>query len=101
VDGAGPAAARALHRARLLVVPALAVAGLARATARFEREFAAGQALTHDQAVAYALSFGILGGRADATLTPRETEVLRLLAEGRSNREVAHELVYLIRLREQ
>lgn len=65
----------------------------------FAAAWAAGRALPLDQAVAEATAeldaaaFPAASPRAttsnDAGLTPREVEVVRLVAEGRSNREIA------------
>jgi non-specific serine/threonine protein kinase len=68
--------------------------------ARFDAAWAAGRRLSVDDAVAEALAMlaelavsGQVAGSADpgahAGLTPREREVLRLLVEGRQDREIA------------
>ncbi len=66
----------------------------------FARAWAEGRAMTYEAAVAYALEAGLYSGEAlpwlaavaaepVETLTPRELEILRLIAEGLSNREIA------------
>jgi DNA-binding CsgD family transcriptional regulator len=64
--------------------------------AEFEAVYAHGRGLTPDEAVALGLSetSGAAPSPADrpAGLTPREVEVLRLVAAGRANAEIAAEL---------
>ena len=71
-------------------------ATLARAAAgddAFAAAWAAGRALPLEAAVAEALAPPPAAGGGPATashgLTPRELDILRLIAEGRSNREIA------------
>ncbi|HEY1293505.1 MAG TPA: LuxR C-terminal-related transcriptional regulator [Chloroflexota bacterium] len=77
--------------------------------AAFDAAWTAGQAMTTDEAVAFALS-GTFSGvstlpqdrvdhptPADSSLTARETEVLRLVADGSSNQQIASELVLSLR----
>jgi predicted ATPase/DNA-binding CsgD family transcriptional regulator len=66
----------------------------------FASAWAAGQTMTTDQAVAYALQTTVPAMPHPTTsqpladpLTGRELEVLRLVAQGLSNRAIAHELV--------
>jgi non-specific serine/threonine protein kinase len=69
----------------------------------FQAAWAAGRALSLEQTVAEALAAtddlisGAIGSQPslvapDAGLTPRETEVLRLLAQGSTDREIADAL---------
>jgi non-specific serine/threonine protein kinase len=66
----------------------------------FAAAWAAGRALERDEAVAAGLAVGTASmptpkrasPASDAGLTPREREVLRLLAAGRSDREIAEDL---------
>ena len=68
---------------------------------RYESAIARGQQMSIDEAVRIALSVG--DGHPDEAegppggLTPREVEVLKLVAAGRSNREVAAELYVGVR----
>jgi predicted ATPase/DNA-binding CsgD family transcriptional regulator len=68
--------------------------------AQLTEAFAAGQALTLEEAVAEALAFKPLVGRNDVStspvaigsptgLSPRELEVLRLMADGLTNQQIA------------
>jgi DNA-binding NarL/FixJ family response regulator len=87
-EGADPARTRAAARARL-------------GDAVFEEHWAAGRTLSLDQAIEEALAEDpsaspTAAGRPDG-LTARELEVLRLVASGRSNREIADELVLSVR----
>jgi non-specific serine/threonine protein kinase len=83
----------------------VAAARAALGAAAFAAAWAAGRALTIDQAVGEALdevsAVGPAGARATPTavggLSPREVEVLRLVAAGRSNREIAEELAVSVR----
>jgi predicted ATPase/DNA-binding CsgD family transcriptional regulator/transcriptional regulator with XRE-family HTH domain len=95
----------------LNVNPARTEASLAACRARlapaaFETAWATGQAMTTDEAVEYALNATAADVSAtDAAaamdtrtgLTPRETEVLRLVAGGNSNQQIAAELVLSLR----
>jgi DNA-binding NarL/FixJ family response regulator len=78
--------------------------------AEFDRAVAKGEAGSLTEIVsevlsAQALAFGASSAEAPTPggpsapdgLTPRELEVLRLLASGRSNREIAEELVLSVR----
>jgi predicted ATPase/DNA-binding CsgD family transcriptional regulator len=69
----------------------------------FERAWAAGRALPLERAIAEALgpgepgtatpgSAGSASGAGHVPLTPRETDVLRLLAQGHSDRQIAEAL---------
>ncbi len=97
-------AAEALHEAighrpdpatRALVARQLGAARARTDAATWAAAWAAGRALPAERAVAEALAApeGDAGGPAPPAgpgrLTPREVEVLRLLAAGRSNREMA------------
>src|SRR5262249_34964312 len=69
--------------------------------AAFDAGWAAGKAMTTDEAVAFALSVTsphpsapVIDG---AGLSPREIEVLRLIADGHSNQQIAAELVLSLR----
>ena len=66
------------------------------ATTDLERERAAGRAFTLEEAVAYALR-STAAAAERAPLTAREAEILRLLADGRSNREIAEALVLSVK----
>ncbi len=66
----------------------------------FDAEFSAGRGLTLDQALVFARSgaatrLAVSPRRAgvQSSLTPREIQVLRLIADGKTNREVGKELV--------
>jgi ATP/maltotriose-dependent transcriptional regulator MalT len=65
----------------------------------FEAAWRKGQAMTTDEAVAFALSATAADtalrstSSHDSGLTERETEVLRLVAEGKSNQQIAATLV--------
>ena len=62
--------------------------------------YAAGQAMSTDEALAYALSdekTSHATGSSAGLLTARETEVLRLIADGRTNTDIANELVLSVR----
>jgi non-specific serine/threonine protein kinase len=67
--------------------------------ATFDSAWAAGQAMTPDEAVALALSSNAADtalrstSSLDSSLTERETEVLRLVAGGKSNQQIAATLV--------
>jgi DNA-binding NarL/FixJ family response regulator len=78
--------------------------------AAFEQAWAEGQILSLDDAIAEALAvqatpspserhlgLPVAGQTPLAGLSPREIEVLRLLAAGRTNKEVADELVLSVR----
>ena len=64
----------------------------------FEKAWVAGRALSVDEAITVALTVAAPQGAPPATvgqdlgLTPRELEVLRLLVDGRPNRDIAEEL---------
>jgi len=92
----------------LAQVPALARQALG--SADFDRAWAAGQSLSLDEAIAEALTIEatppVIGHAPDlsavepappAGLSPREIEVLCLLASGRTNKEIAVELVLSVR----
>jgi non-specific serine/threonine protein kinase len=67
---------------------------------RANTDYAAGQAMTFEEALAFALS-DEQGPHATpssaALLTARETEVLRLIADGQTNTDIANELVLSVR----
>ncbi len=61
-------------------------------------EQAAGRAFTLDEALAYARKLSLIaaqtqGAPALAELTPREREIAAMIAAGKSNREIARDLV--------
>jgi non-specific serine/threonine protein kinase len=60
--------------------------------AQFEAAWAAGLKMSMDEAVDFARSTHRPPGQA-RVLTPRETEVLRLVSDGQTNREIARRLV--------
>jgi predicted ATPase/DNA-binding CsgD family transcriptional regulator len=64
----------------------------------FTTAYAEGAAMTVEHAIAYALQERIPGVRR--VLTPRETEVARLVAQGMTNKEIAAELVISLRTAE-
>jgi DNA-binding CsgD family transcriptional regulator len=73
----------------------LAAARAALGDAAFATAWAEGERMSLDEAIAYALALEPpppARGQASA-LTPREQEVAHLIAEGRSNREIAEALV--------
>jgi len=72
----------------------------ARATlgsAAFDAAWITGSAFSRDRAIDVAVT--MLGSRAsaDATLSPREREVLRLVAQGASNQQIADALFITLR----
>ena len=71
----------------------LALARSQSSAADFQAEQAAGRALSLEQGVAYALHLPSPQARPAQKLTPREREVATLIAQGRSNGEIARELV--------
>jgi ATP/maltotriose-dependent transcriptional regulator MalT len=80
----------------LWLAPARATLGEERANAAY----AAGQAMSTDEALAYALSdeqASHATPSSAALLTARETEVLRLVADGCTNTHIANELVLSVR----
>ena len=70
-------------------------------SARYELALERGRAMSIDEAVSLALTVGVDVADTDpelpGSLTPRELEVLKLVAAGRSNREVAAELYVGVR----
>ena len=91
----------AFRTSRAAVAAARAVLG----EPAFASAWTEGRALTPEQAVAEALAPPAGGGvprqparrRSPAGLSPREAEVLALVAEGRSNQEIAAALVLSVR----
>jgi ATP/maltotriose-dependent transcriptional regulator MalT len=70
--------------------------GLDRATSR---QAAPGERVDASGAAAAGrpgAQFGVASGHTAETLTPREQEVLRLLAQGRSNQAIATELIVAV-----
>ncbi|MGI8550107.1 MAG: tetratricopeptide repeat protein [Dehalococcoidia bacterium] len=80
--------------------------------ARFSRAWTIGRALPLEQAIAVAMQAGAEGAQTEAPaeasalvapsaypdgLTARQVEVMRLIAAGRSNQEIAEELVVSVR----
>ena len=111
-EGRGRRAARLFGAAQALRAPigdftqaavrtdrerAIAAARARLGQTEFDAEWAVGQTMTLEEAVTYARSdTGETSGRGStgrATLTAREVEVLRLVAEGNTNREVGVSLV--------
>jgi predicted ATPase/DNA-binding CsgD family transcriptional regulator len=76
----------------------LAAAKEALGPAGYAEAWAAGQALTSQEALATALALPVANVEPRATdqLSPTEREVLRLLARGRTTREIAAELVIAV-----
>jgi non-specific serine/threonine protein kinase len=83
------AAAPIQRHARLNYERAAAAARAALGEKQFAALRAAGQQLTFDEIVAVAAAVAIPTGTASTVITPREHDVLRLLAQARTDREIA------------
>jgi non-specific serine/threonine protein kinase len=77
----------------------LALARARLTEAEFQAEQAAGRAMSLEQAIDYAQSLPLepgastTRGEKPGNLTERESEIATLIAQGKSNREIAGELV--------
>ncbi|TLN16104.1 LuxR family transcriptional regulator [bacterium] len=99
VGGQRVAAASVWHATRMEYEQTLSAAQKSLSEAEFQAEQAAGSGMTLEQAVNFAMNLPLqpatapATGAASAGLTTREREVARLIGQGRSNGEIAIELV--------